>query len=207
MSGTEAISGAGVVVIIRRSSVRGLDALVAAAIEGGARAVEVTMNTPGCLGWIESSAGRFGGDVLIGAGTVIDAHAARSAINAGARLIVAPGLDAEVVALARASGAVAMPGALTPTEVMAARRAGADLVKLFPAAVGGPDYLADLLAPLDDVPLVPVGRVDALNACSYIRAGAAAVAVGAGIVVDDPAETERRVREVVVAVEEARCGG
>jgi 2-dehydro-3-deoxyphosphogluconate aldolase/(4S)-4-hydroxy-2-oxoglutarate aldolase len=115
-------------------------------------------------------------------GTVLDTNQAAQALDAGAQFLVAPGFDAEVVAAAKRAGALAMPGAFTPTEIVTAWRAGADIVKLFPARVGGPKYLADVIAPLDQIPILPTGGVDENNAADFIKAGAAAVAVGSSIV-------------------------
>jgi 2-dehydro-3-deoxyphosphogluconate aldolase/(4S)-4-hydroxy-2-oxoglutarate aldolase len=178
----ERLTRSGLVIIIRLPSSDGLDRVAEAAIRGGAGALEVTMNTPGGLDWLRGARDRFGEDLLLGVGTVLDAGQAARALDAGARFLVAPGLDAAVVAAARRAGALAMPGAFTPTEIVTAWRAGADIVKLFPARLGGPKYLADVLAPLDEIPLLPTGGVDETNAAEFIRAGAVGVAVGGSIV-------------------------
>ncbi len=178
----ERVTGPGVVVIIRLPSSDGLDRVAEAAIRGGAGALEVTLNTPGGLDWLRQAGDRFGSELLLGVGTVLDGEQAARSLDAGARFLVAPGFDADVVAAARRAGALAMPGAFTPTEILTAWRAGADVVKLFPARVGGPKYLADVLAPLDQVPLLPTGGVDENNAADFIIAGAVAVAVGSSVV-------------------------
>ncbi len=207
----EPMTRSGVVVIIRLRTADGFDRIAEAAIRGGAGALEVTMNTPGGLEWLREARGRFGGALLLGVGTVLDVGQAAEALDAGAQFLVAPGFDAEVVAAAKRAGALAIPGAFTPTEIVTAWRAGADVVKLFPARVGGPKYLADVLAPLDQIPLLPTGGVDEKNAAEFIRAGAVAVAVGSSIV-NARAVAERRfdemaerLRVLVGSIAEARA--
>lgn len=201
---------AGVLVIVRLPSGDGLDRVAEAAIRGGAGALEVTMNTPGGLDWLRGATARFDDALLLGCGTVLDATQAESAIAAGARLIVAPDFDPEVVRAARAADCLAIPGALTPTEIKAAWRAGADLVKVFPATLGGPRYIADILAPLEGVRLLPTGGIDETNAADFVRAGASAVAIGGSIVNAETVAAGRfdamaeRVRRVVDAVAVAR---
>jgi 2-dehydro-3-deoxyphosphogluconate aldolase / (4S)-4-hydroxy-2-oxoglutarate aldolase len=206
----ERLVESGVVVVVRLPSSEGLDRVAQAAIRAGAGALEVTTNTPGALGWLRQARTRFGDQLLLGMGTVVDTTQAAQAFEAGARFYVAPTLDVDVVASARTAGVLAIPGAFTPTEILAAWRAGADLVKVFPASVGGPRYLADVLAPLDGIPLFPTGNVDASNAADFIHAGAAALAIGASAVnaqlVADGRfdEMSDRIRRVVDIVREAR---
>src|SRR5918911_399903 len=163
--------------------------VAAALVEGGITTLEFTLTTPGAITAIERCRARFGEAVVVGAGTVLDADGARRCLAAGAQFLVSPGLDPNVIAVARDGGALAMPGAMTPTEILAAWRAGADVVKVFPARALGPRYIADVLAPLPDVPLMPTGGVDATNAAEYLRTGAVAVAVGGNLV--DPATVAR----------------
>lgn len=172
----------GVVLIVRLPSTDGLDDVTEAAIRGGVGALEVTTNTPGALAWLSSASRRFGDRILLGMGTVLDVEQARGAVDAGARFCVSPVLDLDVVRLIKDAGLLAIPGGFTPPEILAAWRAGADIVKLFPANIGGPRYVSDLLAPLDDVLLFPTAGIDETNAGDFIRAGAAAVAVGASVV-------------------------
>lgn len=201
---------AGVVVIVRLPSPAGLDHIAEAAIRGGAGVLEVTMNTPGVLDWLRTARARFGEQLLLGCGTVLEAAQVAEAVAAGAQLVVAPDFNAEVVRAARQAGCLAIPGALTPTEIRTAWRAGADLVKIFPATVGGPRYIADVLAPLQGVRLIPTGGIDESNAADFIRAGASAVAIGGSIVhagavaagrFDEMAE---RIRRIVDNIAEAR---
>lgn len=202
----ERITGPGLVVIVRLTSTQGLDAIAEAAIRGGAGAFEVTMNTPGALDWLPSARDRFGEQLLLGVGTVLEPEAATRAIDAGAQFVVAPDYNPAVVTMTKAASVLSIPGAFTPTEIMAAWRAGADIVKVFPAGVGGPRYLADVLAPLDHIPLFPTGGIDESNAADYIRAGATVIAAGASIVnvktvgerrFDEMASRFRRMVEII----------
>jgi len=156
---------------------------VARAIQvGGVRAIEFTMTTPNAIQIIQQSVREFGEDVLLGAGTVLDAETARAAILAGAEFIVAPTLNPAVIEVCRRYSKVVIPGAFTPTEILTAWECGADFVKVFPAEFGGPAYFKAVLAPLPQVKLVPVGGVSLQTAGEFIRAGAAAVAVGSNLV-------------------------
>jgi 2-dehydro-3-deoxyphosphogluconate aldolase/(4S)-4-hydroxy-2-oxoglutarate aldolase len=173
------------VAIVRLRDGAALLEVAAALVEGGITTLEFTLTTPGAITAIERCRARFGEAVVVGAGTVLDADGARRCLTAGAQFLVSPGFDPDVIAAARDGGALAMPGAMTPTEILAAWRAGADVVKVFPARALGPRYIADVLAPLPDVLLMPTGGVDEKNAADYLRAGAVAVAVGGNVV--DPA--------------------
>jgi len=154
---------------------------VAKAIKaGGLDIIEFTMNTPGALDAISDATRAFGDEVLMGAGTVLDADTARAAILAGATFIVSPTLNEATIETCHRFGVVAVPGTFTPTEILSAWECGADLVKVFPASVGGPAYIRDILGPLPRVRLVPTGRVTPTNAADFINAGAVAVGVGIG---------------------------
>jgi 2-dehydro-3-deoxyphosphogluconate aldolase/(4S)-4-hydroxy-2-oxoglutarate aldolase len=172
------IRTSGVIAILRAKSSEQLMAAAEAIRIGGVTAIEVTMTTPGALGVIEKAVGHFKEQVTFGAGTVLDADSARAAILAGAQFIVTPTLKAEVIALCRRYSIPVFPGVYTPTEVLTAWEWGADMVKLFPASVGGPGFIKALKAPLPQVEIVPVGGVNLSNAAEFIRAGAAAVGVG-----------------------------
>jgi len=155
---------------------------------------------------------RFGARAVVGAGTVLDGPTAEACIDAGAAFIVSPGLDLGTIAAAHGRGVPMMPGALTPTEVIAAWRAGADLVKIFPAAaVGGPSYLRALRGPLPQVKLMPTGGVNAMTAGAYIAAGAAALGVGSELVdlvalaAGQDALLTERARALMTAVRTARA--
>lgn len=168
--------------IIRLPSEAGLVDCVRALADGGLRAVEITMNTPGALQAIEAARSDLEEDVVIGAGTVLSAEDVGRAAGAGADFIVSPDTHPDVIAATRRAGLVSVPGALTPTEVTAATRHGADLVKLFPANRFGPGYLKELLAPLNKARLVPTGGVRLENLQDWFAAGAAAVALGSSLV-------------------------
>jgi 2-dehydro-3-deoxyphosphogluconate aldolase/(4S)-4-hydroxy-2-oxoglutarate aldolase len=141
------------------------------------------MTVPGAVGIIEQIAKRYGDEVLVGAGTVLNAETARECLTAGAQFIVSPALNLETIAFCRDAGCAIMPGALTPTEVVTAWSAGADMVKVFPCgAMGGASYIKSLKAPLPQIELVPTGGVSLTTAASFIEAGSAAIGVGADLV-------------------------
>lgn len=172
----------GVIAVMRAAEAGGLLAAADALLEAGVRVLEVTMTTAGALDLIETARDRYGEEILFGAGSVLDAETALAAIRAGAQFIVAPTLNAETIVAARRYGVPVIPGCFTATECLTAWEQGASLIKLFPAAVGGPRYLRALLAPLPQLEIVPVGGVTADNAAAFIRAGAAAVGVGSHLV-------------------------
>ena len=178
----QGIVDSGVVAIVRLSSSESLVRVAEAIAEGGVRYIEFTMTMPGALDTLGEVSSRFDDDVIFGAGTVLDAETARAAILAGARFIVAPNLNPEVITLCNRYSAVSMPGALTPTEIMQAWDCGADVVKVFPSGAFGPSYIKALLAPLPQVKLAPVGGVNLDNVTDYIRVGAACVGVGSSLV-------------------------
>lgn len=151
--------------------------------EGGISVLEITMTVPGAIRVIEEVARRFGGDVIVGAGTVLDSETARACMLAGAQFIVSPALDLETISCCRRYSIPVLPGAMTPSEVVSAWKAGADFVKVFPAnAVGGPTYIKALKAPLPQIRLVPTGGVSLKTAADFIKAGAVALGVGADLV-------------------------
>jgi 2-dehydro-3-deoxyphosphogluconate aldolase/(4S)-4-hydroxy-2-oxoglutarate aldolase len=155
----------------------------AAVCAGGIPIVEITMTVPGAIDVIAQLAKTMGKDVLIGAGTVLDAEAAKRCIDAGAEFLVSPGFDLATVQLARQQGKLMMAGALTPTEVIAAWKAGSDFVKIFPCGtVGGAKYIKALKAPLPQVPMVPTGGVNLDTAADFIQAGADALGIGGELV-------------------------
>ncbi len=207
------IRQSGVIAILRANSSAQLIAAAEAVRAGGVRSIEVTMTTPGALRVIEEAAARFGDEVLFGAGTVLDTETARAAILAGAGFVVTPTFSAEVVRLCRRYSVPVMPGCATPTEMLSAWEAGADMIKLFPASNGGPDLLKAILAPLPQLEVVPVGGVTLQNAAEFIRKGAAALGVGGELVnqklldAQDFAEITRRADGFAAAVQQGRSGG
>lgn len=170
--------------IVRLDGASDFAAIARALHAGGMGCLEITLTTPGALDGIREISDSVP-DVIIGAGTVLDAEAARRAIRAGARFLVAPTASLEVVGVAKAEGVVSIPGALTPSEIYNVWAAGADLVKVFPASVGGPDYIRSLRGPLPQIPLAPTGGVTVENAGEFLRAGAAALCVGGWLVPKD----------------------
>ncbi|MBB4662816.1 bifunctional 4-hydroxy-2-oxoglutarate aldolase/2-dehydro-3-deoxy-phosphogluconate aldolase [Conexibacter arvalis] len=191
-----------VVAIVRAATAAEAEAVADALVDGGLDVVEVSLTTPGALGAIERLAVRHP-DALVGAGTVLDATSARLATLAGARFLVAPSLDREVVATGHRYGAPVLPGVQTPNEIVAALSAGADLVKLFPAAQLGPAHLRAVRAALPQAPIVPTGGVDAANAGEWLAAGAVALGVG-GSLTRDADQAAARAGELLAAV--ARAG-
>ena len=177
------IRDTGVIPVVRATSADEAMRAIDAIREGGISVLEITMTVPGAVKVIEEVSNRYGKDALVGAGTVLDPETAQACISSGAQFIVSPALNVETIACCRRLDIAVMPGALTPTEVVQAWNAGADFVKVFPAgAVGGPSYLKALKAPLPHIELVPTGGVSLKTAADFIRAGAAALGVGADLV-------------------------
>jgi 2-dehydro-3-deoxyphosphogluconate aldolase/(4S)-4-hydroxy-2-oxoglutarate aldolase len=197
----------GVIPVVRATTAEEAMRAIDAIREGGISVIEITMTVPNAFSLIELVTGRFGSDALVGAGTVLDVETAKSCIASGAQFIVSPALNFDTIAYCREQNVTVMPGALTPTEVVQAWNAGADFVKVFPAgAVGGPGYLKALKAPLPHIDLVPTGGVSLENAADFIRAGAAALGVGADLV-DIKAESSlitERAKQFVEIVRQTR---
>ena len=182
LDAVQRIISCGVVAIVRMDDAAGLGQVAHAIREGGVDVIEFTMTTPGALDIIAKSSTEFGDSVLLGAGTVLDPETARAAILAGARFLVAPTLNLRVIELAHRYDVAVLPGTFTPTEMLTAWEAGADLLKVFPATALGPQYFKDVLAPLPYLRMVPTGGVSLENAADFIKAGAVAVAVGSNLV-------------------------
>jgi len=152
-------------------------------LAGGVKVVEVTMTVPGAIELLRDLRHEFGSELLLGSGTVTTAEEAAATIAAGAEFVVSPSLHLEVIQVTRDHGKLSIPGALTPTEVITAWRAGADYVKIFPcSAMGGASYLKSLLAPFPDLQLIPTGGVTLQTAESFLKAGARALGVGSDLV-------------------------
>lgn len=199
----------GVIAILRKLPSPAVIPVIDALVEGGIRVLELTVESRGALANLEKAVTERADQVLIGAGTVLDAATARAAINAGAEFIVTPTVSVEVIETAHRYGKAVFPGAFTPTEILTAYTAGAEAVKVFPAVTLGPDYLKQLKGPLGHIPLVPTGGIDANNAGAYIRAGALAVGVGGSLIDKEAIQRgqfeviARKARALVDAVEEA----
>ncbi|MCH8294843.1 bifunctional 4-hydroxy-2-oxoglutarate aldolase/2-dehydro-3-deoxy-phosphogluconate aldolase [Candidatus Poribacteria bacterium] len=176
------IEACGIVAIIRANSSAELIEVVAAIKEGGVDVIEVTMTTPGALQVISDVSDKYGDEVLVGVGSVLDAETARAAMLAGAKFIVSPVTKPDIIEICNRYGAVVMPGAFTPTEILAAWESGADYVKVFPSSGVGPAYIKAVKAPLPHIPLVPTGGVSIENAGEFIKAGATVLGVGGSLV-------------------------
>ncbi len=173
----------GIVPVVRASSSEEAMAAVEAICDGGIPILEITMTVPGAVRIIAELSRRMGDTALIGAGTVLDANNAKACIDAGARFVVSPSLDVPTIEACRKLGVPVFPGALTPTEIVTAWKAGADAVKVFPAsAVGGASYLKSVKSPLPQVELIPTGGVSVKTAADFLAAGAFALGVGADLV-------------------------
>lgn len=182
----------GLVPVLRATSAKEAMTIADAIIAGGVTVLEVTMTVPGAIQVIEQLAKHHGEKLLIGAGTVLDAETARNCLLAGAQFIVSPALDVRTIELCRRYSVPVMPGALTPTEVVTAWQAGADVVKVFPcSALGGAKYLKALQGPLPQIQLIPTGGVSLSTAEEFLSAGAFALGVG-GDLVDAKAAAEGR---------------
>ena len=194
----ESITGTGALLIVRLETAEEALAVSEAAIEGGIRALEITLSVPGALDVINKLSERYGDDgILIGAGTVLDEHSAYECLSAGARLLVSPNLNPAMLTTANRYQAVTVSGAFTPTEIVDTMQAGADIVKLFPAEFGGPAYVRTVRAPLPQAPLMPAGGVTADNVKEWFDAGV--VAVGVGSFVTKTARADGNYRHVTDA--------
>jgi 2-dehydro-3-deoxyphosphogluconate aldolase/(4S)-4-hydroxy-2-oxoglutarate aldolase len=205
------IEEVGLVPVLRLPSAELVFHAVEVLLSAGISVCEVTMTVPGAIGVIRNLVDRFGDRTMIGAGTVLSADDAMACIDAGAQFVVSPGLDLPTVAAAHSRDIAVLPGALTPTEVITAWKAGADMVKIFPcSAVGGAKYLRALKGPLPQVKMLPTGGVGPSNAHEYIAAGAAALGMGselvdrAELVAGRDAELVGRARHLLAAIHAAR---
>ena len=185
------------IAIGRRLDSEHLDSLVVALHAGGVRVLEITMDGEGALDQIERLAG---GPLLIGAGTVMSVEEAHRAVSAGAAFIVSPHVNLEIVSWAVQNRVPVLPGAMTPTEIVAAWDAGASAVKVFPASAGGPGFIQNVKGPLSEVLLVPTGGIDEASAAAYLAAGATAVGVGGWLTgVSDRAVVRERAEALAAA--------
>lgn len=197
--------------VVRATSSEEALAAVEAIRAGGIPILEITLTVPGAVKIIRELARTLGDQALIGAGTVLDAETARACIDAGARFVVSPSLDIPTIEACRSLNVPVFPGALTPTEIVTAWRAGANAVKVFPAgAVGGAAYLKSIKAPLPQIELIPTGGVSVKSVPDFVAAGAFALGVGADLVNlealrrGDAASITVKAREYVAAVTAAR---
>lgn len=200
----------GIVAILRASSADQLADVARALYTGGIDVIEVTFTTPNAAGVISEVRRDLGNNVLLGAGTILDTETARAAILAGAEFLVSPTVNVEVIRLAHRYDKLMLPGAFTPTEILTAWEAGADVIKLFPAEVGGPGYLRAIRGPLPQVKLLPTGGVNLQTLPAFLEAGAVAVGLGSQLVssqalaAGDFATIEQTAREYVQLVMQTR---
>lgn len=206
----EDVRRAGVVAVLRAPSVEVALHAVDAVVRGGVTAIEVTYSTPEVTTVLAELARRFGDDVVLGAGTLTTPAQVRESSQAGARFLVSPGFDADVVAAMRTTGGLTMVGGFTPTEVQNLARSGVDVVKLFPGSLGGPATLRALRGPFPDLVYVPTGGVNEANLADWFAAGALAVGAGSELIPKDALATgdydaiTRRATQFVRALVAAR---
>jgi 2-dehydro-3-deoxyphosphogluconate aldolase / (4S)-4-hydroxy-2-oxoglutarate aldolase len=209
----EQIETLGLVPVVRASSSDEAIKVIDAVLAGGVNILEITMTVPGAVKVIEKVADKYGSEVLVGAGTVLDPETARACLLAGAQFIVSPALNLDTIALCHRYSAPVMPGVLTPTEVITAWSAGADFVKVFPCgAVGGASYIKNLKGPFPHVKMIPTGGVSLKTAAEFIKAGASALGVGTDLVdvkairAGDTNVVTERAKEFIEIVKNAREG-
>jgi 2-dehydro-3-deoxyphosphogluconate aldolase/(4S)-4-hydroxy-2-oxoglutarate aldolase len=182
----------GLIPVIRVTSAQEAIDVADAIKEGGVSFIEITMSVQGAIDVIKELTEKYKDEIIMGAGTVLDPETARAALLAGAQFIVSPTLNLDLIHLSHRYSTVVIPGAMTPTEILTAWNAGADMVKVFPAAqLGGPEYIKALRGPLPQILLVPTGGINLQNAGAFIKAGAAALGVG-GELVDKKAIKEKQ---------------
>ena len=202
----------GIVPVVRASSADEAMQVIEAIKAGGVNVLEITMTVPGAIRVIEKVADKYGSDVLVGAGTVLDPETARACLLAGAQFIVSPALNLDTIAMCHRYSAPVMPGVLTPTEVITAWSAGADFVKVFPCgAVGGASYIKNLKGPFPQIKMIPTGGVSLKTAQDFIKAGASALGVGTDLVdvkairEGNPQVVTDRAKEFIELVKQARA--
>lgn len=199
----------GIIAIMRAQSSEQLITAADAIKAGGVNVIEVTMTTPGALDVIAEATQRYGQEVLFGAGTVLDAETARSTILAGAGFVVAPTLNLDMIALCNRYRIPVIPGCYTPTEMLTAWEAGADMVKLFPASIGGPSLVEAILAPLPQLEIVPVGGVNLDTTAAFIKSGAVALGVGSSLINQkllDAGDMEELTHRAAAFIEQVKKG-
>ncbi|MDR6691797.1 2-dehydro-3-deoxyphosphogluconate aldolase/(4S)-4-hydroxy-2-oxoglutarate aldolase [Microbacterium sp. 1154] len=204
-----AVVDSGVVLIVRLDSPEEALAVSRAAVAGGIRALEITLSVPRALEVVRTLADEFGDRVAVGVGTVLDAEMAVASVQAGARMLVSPNLNPDMIRAANRYQALTISGAFTPTEIVQTMEAGADIVKLFPTEAVGPDYLRTVMAPLAHAPILPAGGATRENVGDWFAAGALAVGVGSAITKaarasGDIGDVTRAAADFLAAVESAR---
>lgn len=191
----------GLIAVIRRPKQSQIHEIAEALVTGGVGALEITLDTPGALAMIKSIKETFGEKVLVGAGTVLDAESAKGAIDVGSDFIFSPTFDVDTIQMTNRYGRISIPGVMTPTEIVQAYSAGADLLKVFPGGALGVNYFKDLQGPLGHIPMMPTGGVSLDNVAQFIENGAVAVGAG-GSLVDEKAIAEGRYDVLVQIAQE-----
>ncbi|MCW5978737.1 MAG: bifunctional 4-hydroxy-2-oxoglutarate aldolase/2-dehydro-3-deoxy-phosphogluconate aldolase [Bryobacteraceae bacterium] len=206
------VKDVGIVPVVRTSSAESAIKSIEAIYAGGIRSAEITMTVPGAVKALEKVADQFGDKIVLGAGTVLDPETARICMLAGAEFFVTPALKLATIEMVKRYSKIMIPGALTPTEVLTAWEAGADIVKVFPCGnVGGPKYIKALKAPFPQIDMIPTGGVNLETAGEFLKAGACAVAVGAELVDAKTIKEQRyevfeeRAKKFLAAVASARA--
>ena len=199
-----------VIAILRNIALKQAMTLVGALVDGGVRAVEITLDGRDAFDTIQRIREVYGDRILLGAGTVMTQEQMRSALCAGVDLLFCPHLDEDLVRLAAAEGKLMIPGVMTPTEIVRAKKAGARVLKLFPARALGPDYIKDVSGPVSDVSFIPTGGISPGNAAEYLQAGALAVGMGGSLVSPGDAEDDRvdglraRIKHLMASIPDGR---
>lgn len=178
----EAIKENQITAIIRGAKTESIEDIASALHKGGVKTLEITMETPNVLKVIENLRMKYGNELTIGAGTVLDAETARAAIMAGAQFIFSPTVNIETIKMSKRYGVISIPGALTPSEIITAYESGADIIKVFPADSMGPEYLKNIAGPFPYIPLMPTGGITLDNIKTYKEYGAVAFGVGSALV-------------------------
>jgi 2-dehydro-3-deoxyphosphogluconate aldolase / (4S)-4-hydroxy-2-oxoglutarate aldolase len=182
MSVIERLKDLKVVAVIREAEKNNIIPIARSLSKGGVKALEITAETPGAASLIEQVVDEFGDELVVGAGTVLDPETARTVIMAGSRFIVSPSTNLETIKLTKRYGVVSIPGALTPTEILTAYEHGADMIKVFPANVFGPNYIKSIHGPFPTIPLMVTGGINLNNMTDYLNEGSVAVGIGSNLV-------------------------
>lgn len=196
MSTLNKLKESGIISIIRGANPEDVLPIAEALLKGGVSAVEITADSPGITGSIEAVKREFGVEMVVGVGTVLDPETARITIMSGASFVISPSLNVETIRMTKRYGAISIPGAFTPTEILTAYEAGADIVKLFPAQSLGATFMKDVLGPLPHIPIMPTGGIDVNNMKEYFRAGAVAVGVGGSLVNGKKVMTKEELQQI-----------
>lgn len=171
-----------IIAIVRGSKAADVLPIAKALNKGGIKLIEVTMNSPKALSVIEELTNELGNEIIVGAGTVLDSESARSALLVGAKFILSPNVDTDTIKMTKRYGAISIPGAFTPTEILKAFEDGGDIIKVFPASSLGPSYIRDIKGPLPQIPMLATGGINLDNIVSYLKNGSSGVGLGSSLV-------------------------